>query len=1291
MRLQRLELFGFKSFADRTVFEFGENALTGVVGPNGCGKSNVVDSVRWVLGEQRPTSMRGAEMTDVIFKGSASRPGLSVAEVTLILDNQAGGLEGRGAEVSITRRVFKSGEGEYLLDGQKVRLKDVREMLYDTGLGSRGYSVLEQGKIDAVLSANPLERRRIFEEAAGISRYRQRRVETELRLKRVAEDMARLDDVVGELSSRVRSLKIQAGKAERWAEAKADWSNQRTRLSRHRLAWIDRDLDRLRAELAELETRATALRAEREAAEGDVDARELERAALVSEIERLLSEIGRVSGDGRMLDERRAQLSSRVASWQHAAKEEAERAEKLATALAERERELARLVEERAALEARAKSAGDRAREKSAALRELEKSYREKRGEVERQNDAVLSLLRARTEAENRVRSLTESRGPAAERAKRVEERLGAARAQNDAVRAEESAATARQSEAQTALAAHEEHRRELAQRMAEVGLQVTTLEREKNQLELERAKAQSRIEFLLARERDLEELTKGARRVLESVEKRAEPIAAEALLGLLADHLRTETRFARALDAVIHARGGALVVRDAASARAVAGWLKSTQAGQVGLLFASAEGAAPVEPLPAEFTEEERELVLGALRGEVAPSAGSERLADLLLADVWVVRDLDAALALAPRHPRARFVTLEGELVDAAGLLAGTRDLVQGAVGRRSSAAELSAQVEALAGRIAGLDARLADLVKERIGLQKDWERSSQELEQRPRALNEAGTELATARARLRDLSAGERALEQESQAVLAEMARLERDLAQETSKLEEARVRFEVENAKLASADSERVGLEEQKDLLGREESSAQVEAARARTELEGVARRVSDLERVQNDQRLEHDRAQRIHQESEASAKNGAAECEALAAKSAELLAVRAEYEEKVGGLRTLSEGGRDAIEGLRRRADQVTRALESASASLSDARLSEQRLAMARTELLVRAQEELHQDELALKADFQPEAELESAEALDALENEVRELKGKLEKLGPVNLEAMTELSEVGGRLEFLQNQRADLDASRQQLAEAVSTIDSESKRLFLETFEAVRTNFQRIFRQLFGGGRAEIVLEEGADVLEAGVDIIARPPGRELLSIGLLSGGQRTLTALALLFAVFEARPSPFCLLDEVDAALDEANVERFLQMLAGYRATTQFVVVTHNKSTMTACDSLYGVTMETKGVSRQVSVELGDVERWADRPGAPAAARGKPAPETTVDPESGEPVVELVPAAGDRPAEGPARRRVSRAARAELEAPLPEPTAAPDGGEVASASDAGGGPSDGAPAEPQAT
>lgn len=1261
MRLRRLELFGFKSFADRTVFEFGTNSLTGVVGPNGCGKSNVVDSVRWVLGETRPTSMRGAEMTDVIFKGSASRPGLAVAEVTLILDNGANVLADRGAEVSITRRVFKSGEGEYLIDGQKVRLKDVREMLYDTGLGSRGYSVLEQGKIDAVLSANPLERRRIFEEAAGISRYRQRKVETELRLKRVAEDLARLDDVIGELASRVRSLKIQAGKAERWNEAKTEWSNERSRLLRHRLWQVDRDLSALREAIGALETQEHELRVERARAEDEVGSRERETGTLTAEIERLALEIGRMSGDGRALDERRAQLSGRVASWRSSATDESERAQKLATTLATRAAELATLSGDRGKLAARAETSQTESRTRKETLSALETSYRDQRAQAARLEEQVLALLSERTSLENRVVSLTQAQRSASEQSARVRERLDVARANSQAMRASEGQAGERVTQSQGALASHDERRKDLARRMQDLATQGTTLEREKNQLELERAKAQSRVEFLLARERDLEELSRGARRVLSEAEKAGAPgssgsaghssVAAGDLVGLLADHLRTDTAHARALDAVLAARGSALVVKDGDAAQRIAAWLVANQAGQVGLLFAGSSDAksdaqaarARTQLLKLEGAE--AELVQGRLREHVRASEGCERLAELLLADVWLARDLDAALALAQRHPGLRFATPDGQLVDAAGVLAGTRELAQGAIGRRSSADELNVEIASLTQRVQTIEARRNEIAKERVALQKEWERSSQELETLRRALGEAQTELATSSARLRDLVAAERALENEIGAHEHEAERVAKELEQAQTRLESARSNYERENTRLVEIARARGTTEEERDALARESARADLEAAQAKAELDGLVRRLSDLERMQAETKAEHERAERLAKEHAENARAGAAEIEELGHKSAALLEGRAQLEQQVAELKQLADGGREAVDLTRARAAQVTRALEEHARELSDRRLERQRLELVRGEVLVRAQEELQLDELGLKTDFTPDESLASVEALEELETRVRELKGQLDKLGPVNLEAVAELSEVGGRLEFLQKQRADVEESRAQLDLAVQTIDGESKRLFTETFETVRGNFQRIFRQLFGGGRADVTLEENVDLLDAGVEIVARPPGRELLSIGLLSGGQRTLTALALLFAVFEARPSPFCMLDEVDAALDDANVERFLSMLGGYRGTTQFVVVTHNKATMTACDSLYGVTMETKGVSRQVSVELGDVDRWAGNAAADAPAVSvKPAaaPRRAVDAESGEPVVELIPKRADEAASAPA-------------------------------------------------
>jgi chromosome segregation protein len=1229
MRLKRLELLGFKSFADRTVFEFGKNDVTGVVGPNGCGKSNVVDSVRWVLGETRPTSMRGAEMTDVIFKGCQSRPGMSVAEVSLILDNSASTLAGRGAEVAITRRVFKSGDGEYLIDGEKVRLKDIREMLFDTGLGSRGYSVLEQGKIDAVLSANPLERRRIFEEAAGISRYRQRRVEAELRLKKVAEDMQRLDDVIAELDGRVRSLKIQAGKAERFVEARDEWSRMRMRWISHRSHVLRECLSKLTESIQSMEHAIGELRNLREGAEADVGSRDAERSVLVAQIDRLLAEASALAAEGRALDERRVQFANRAAQERQAAKEEASRAERLAATHASRAAELSDLRAEETRIEAEAREAGQAAQELFRELSTLETAWREIKDKVRRQNEIVLGLLDERTRAENRARSLSEALPVAEERRGRASARAAEAQAAAQRMREELVQAQERNTTAQNELAEKDAARKALAQRLAEVATAIGETDREKNRLELERTRLSSRIEFLLDRERDLEDIGKSARRLMEGVSKQGEPCSKDELLGLVADHLLTDTEHARALDAVLGLRGAALMAKNLEAAHKIAAWLRSRESGQLSLLLPSGTARVPVraELPPADLHQ-------GRLLERVQCNAQCRPLAEILTGDVLLVANLEAAFALVAAHPQWRVVTPEGEVVDAAGILAGARNLTQGAVGRRSSAAELKTGVSQLEEQLAALEARRAALVQERLTLQKDWERSSQELEARRTQRAQAESQLATTRARMSDLDAAERAQVNEAAQIDREIERLQAELAASKAREESARTRWEEEHARLGTLEQERAQSEESRSLVAERSSQAQVRAASARSQHEGLSRRVRDLARGVEEIELERSRAARLSGEHAAAAEELETQCTQLAGTSAGLLQKRSGTEEELGGLRVRAEESGTIVLSLRERVEAVTRELEKRNESLSGARLEEQRLGLEQAEIARRAEEELHTTLDALAEGFAPEPELLEGSRLEQLEVEVRELRAKLDKIGPVNMEAMSELTEVGTRAEFLKTQRADLAAARASLDETVRTIDGESKRLFEETFREVAENFARIFRQLFGGGRAEVKLEEGVDILEAGVDIIARPPGREMLSIGLLSGGQRTMTALALLFAVFEARPSPFCILDEVDAALDDANIDRFLAMLAGYAQSTQFVVVTHNKGTMAACQALYGVTMETKGVSRQVSVELSQVERFVD---APAGRKVKPRAE--LDAESGERVVEIVAVAPPQAAE----------------------------------------------------
>ena len=870
MRLKRLELFGFKSFADRTVLDFGAR-LSGIVGPNGCGKSNVVDAVRWVLGETRPTSMRGDEMVDVIFKGSTSRPGLAVAEVTLILDNSEGVLEERGEEVSVTRRVFKSGEGEYLIDGIKVRLKDVREMLFDTGLGSRGYSVLEQGRIDAVLSANPVDRRAIFEEAAGISRYRQRRKEAESRLARVHADLVRLEDVVGELEKRSRSLKLQAGKAKRYVEARDAWKLEGTRYARHQVHALDLELLALRTELARLAEREAELRAERDRAEADVGAREREQEALSGEVARLGAESSDLAGDVRALDERTAQLATRVGAWETAAREEAERALELESRLAERREERARTAAELAALAEREGGARAALVREEESARDLARRYAEARQGAEQRSERVLELLHERTSARNAVEHHSQGLAPLEERVQRARTRSEEALRTLAEARSKAELAEADAGRAEAALKAGEERRTEFEREADELEREVTHLDAERGKQELERTRLTSRVDTLLDRERELEGLDAGARAVVEAAGGDEGPALSGALRGLVADHLRTHSRTARALDSVLGARAQAIVLADRADAASVLAWLKAREGGLVSLALPDGLGAAAVRGVPPALLE--RDGVQGRLRERVRPAAGFEALCDVLLDGVVLVRDVELALALALEFPLQRFVTEAGDLIEAGGAVGGHRDVAQGPVGRRSHAADLALLVEAADQEIERLSAQLSGVAHRREEKRRGLDELLEELAAERQALARAKSAVDGTRARVQDLEEAAALFRREEETIAEERARLSVALAGARGRLARAEAAFGEENALLEQAEALRRELEVRREELARAESHAKVEATRLGEQRSGHERRVRDLDRGIGELDLELGRANRLVEENRASSARGA----------------------------------------------------------------------------------------------------------------------------------------------------------------------------------------------------------------------------------------------------------------------------------------------------------------------------------------------------------------------------------------------------------------------------------
>jgi len=1218
MRLKRLELFGFKSFADRTILDFGQTSLTGIVGPNGCGKSNVVDSLRWALGETRPTSMRGSGMTDVIFKGSVSRPMLAVADVTLVLGNEAGVIDGHGPEVSITRRLYKSGEGEYLIDGERVRLKDVKDMLFNTGLGSRGYSVLEQGKIDAVLSANPVQRRAIFEEAAGVSRYKQRRHEAELRLKRVEQDVTRLADVMGELRTRVRSLKIQAGKAERFIEARSAWTEERQRLFRHRLYVSNLELEALRPQLSELQENLDSLRSERDGLEEEMGERDRERSAVALDLDQLSREGARLAGEVRAMEERKSQLELRVGGWKESAAEERARAEALRGDLDEQQGELSTMALEFEQLGGDGAAAKGEAEELGARAHDLGVQYKELRAEAAEQNNVVLARLHERTAAQNRVRHLEESQEPARERLEHVTARSeGMQGAISEARVVVEQGQQSVRALAMQLEQCEGEHA-SCTERLSASEQSVEGIRAEVAGQELERARLMSRIESLLDREREREGLDVGTRRVLESVERDGVPCSSSSLVGLVADHLDCDTRLARALDVILAERALALVVESPDVAGTIADWLAAEEAGQVGLVVPMGLAQPEERALPGSLADSDG--VEGRLLDRVQARDGSEELARYLLRDVVVVDTVERAMELVQAHPTWRFVTPAGQCVDAAGLVGGKRKVTQGAVGRRSSAAELEIELKRVREAILTAEDGLDGEISARDGLRQRMAEINARREEMGRGLSSSEAQLASARQRCGDREAALAVSLQERQRAQAEIDQLSVDLDSATRACADAAHAFERENAALEAKEVERRRFEEEREALMRDEGRARVEVTRLTSELGALDRRIADQTRRVAEMGDEIERTTSRAADFDRSVQQGIGEGEEIVDHVKRLEADREAVDSKLAELRAADKAAAERMEEARSRTDAVRRDLDRKGDQLGEGRLDQQRLELGREEVLQRADEELQLSEEDLRADFDPETEV--VQDVDGLEAQVQRLKVQLDKLGPVNTEAVTELEEVGGRLEFLEGQSADLANARRTLTETIDAIEKESKRLFVETFEEVRGNFKRIFRQLFGGGRADVQLEEGADVLDAGIEIIARPPGREMLSIGLLSGGQRTMTALALLFAVFEARPSPFCVLDEVDAALDDANIDRFLGMLDTFRVNTQFIIVTHNKATMAACDTLYGITMQVKGVSHQVSVELDQVDEIVPDtvgPKAPKRSRASSAPELQTD------------------------------------------------------------------------
>ena len=1169
--LQRLELIGFKSFADRTRFEFAPG-VTAIVGPNGSGKSNIVDAVKWVLGEQSAKSLRGGEMTDVIFNGSSTRKSLGLAEVTMTFANGARLLAIDTDEVQISRRLYRDGQGEYLINGRLARLKDIKELFLGTGAGHGAYSVIEQGRVDALLTASTKDRRIIFEEAAGISRFKAKKIETLRKLERVDADLTRVRDILAELDKQLRALRIQAAKAQRHKEFTDE-------LRGLRIGMAAQEYRELGETLVVQGRILAALRAE-------VDGAMRESAEREEQIQKVERELNRTDAELRGHEADLAGAKQLIAAEEASAKFERVQSANLEGELLRHGHRQVELARRRTTLELQVRQA-------VAELAECEARTGDERYKAE-------AATRSLSEVQARIAAL--SRESAHDRQQQYEWIGKAARLQGDtetlrgeserlrrelARKAADGERTGQQHDAleavlidlnrtdagvQEKLAGAKQSRAVHIGRRGELLRDAEELQRELDGRREARSALGGRHDVLEALERSRDGFGAGVRVVLQQLEAGNPALA--GIIGSIASLLGATPEAAPFVDLVLGDSAQRFLVRHADEIDAMVGAFPELP-GRVGF----------VPLLPSEGTVHPLSL---------AHAVSCERpdLADLpaqLLGTTLLVDDLASARALALELPGHRLLTRRGEFLDLDGTLSVGPPLSSGGLLSRKS------ELKEIRAALAEHERAIADLEAAQSALRRQADALDAPIAALETEIQALGGEAGTLRDQLRDQRLVQQRLAGLRDLIRQEAIQLEREATAATEAFDKAQAAWreaehsaELVRAKLGRAEADSTQAQRDRELKQAESLAAQVALSRAEEQLLGLRSRSDEWDAERN--RCRHELALAQAQAGAAADKLAASHLAILLATAVSAAAYSTKEVAEAAVKRTASE--RD---GLRRERDDLRaewKLFRDSWAVQRDRTHAHEMLVQDLTFRMNGVAERIREDYAVELAD----AAQEPAPPADpeAVQDRIDECKRKIAKLGSVNPDALDELAEVEKREGDLRGQHDDIFDSHRKLAEIIAQIDGDSRKLFAETLALVRGHFQELFRKLFGGGMADIVLEDETDPLESGIEVTARPPGKELRSISLLSGGERTLTAIALLLAIFRSRPSPFCLLDEVDAALDEANTARLAGALREFLDRSQFIIITHKKRTMASADVLYGITMQESGVSKQIAVRFED-------------------------------------------------------------------------------------------------
>ena len=1184
MYLKALEIQGFKSFPDKTVLNFGED-ITAIVGPNGSGKSNISDAIRWVMGEQNSRQLRGAKMEDVIFGGTEKRRQMGFAQVTLVIDNTEHIFNRDEAEVAVTRRYYRSGESEYYINRQSVRLKDVNELFMDTGMGREGYSIIGQGKIDEILSVRSDDRREVFEEAAGISKYRHRKEESERKLQRTEENLVRINDKIAELELQVEPLRHQAETAKRYLVLHDELRTLEISV------WLE-NLQKLKSDRLKLQSDFETAQADQKKAQAELDevyARAEDCARLLhendcaaeerrGEVSRLESAIGEHESAAAVarttaghhaetierMDREMSESRSRTESLQ-------EQMEALSRRTAQIDAAAAALEEEIGGLLAQMRCSSDTAESAAAQIEELRRRQADEVAGAAQARAELSALTAGGEEIALRDRAL-------AEELAQNEEKLASAR--KDAADNEQELRAAREEEqaASNIISGHSlkmEGRERRARESAE----------QKNRLSLEEKTLSDRIRLLTEMEKEYEGFSKAVKIVMRAAEART----LSGVHGPVGNLIHADKECSVAIEIALGAALQHIVVDTKNDGKNAIGLLKQRDGGRATFL--------PLDTIRSRSLREnglENEYGFVGIASElVRCESRYDGIVGNLLGATVVVEDLDCGIQMAKRHDnRFRIVTLDGQVINAGGSMTG------GSVNRNAGILSRSGELEQLNKKLKKVQNQLQDAAVVAESANRELQKAQYELEVAKDQQRSANDRVLTLEGRKNHFDILTDSLLRQSESLRLQRENLKKRTGDDAGRMEvlrktisdlEARaeaVRLEVEQKQQAQSDSQQQ-LGEMTDRLTQKKS----EQAALTAEGESARRSMDDLAGLCKSLEGEHtDRAALRGQIEQAMAAARAQEQQEMNAAQA----FRAGIREQKAALQKLMEE-KMALETQRGQTDRLSRACND---TLLNCEREVTRLegklngsAMEEKQILDKLWERYelsHSDAQALRVEL---------ESIPKATRRIAELNREIKGLGPINIGAIEEFDRVNTRYTYLTDQRNDVEKAKEELAGIIEEITKQMTEIFATQFEILKQSFQETFLELFGGGRATLELEDENDILRCGIEIKAQPPGKQLKTLSLLSGGEKAFVAIALYFAILKVHPTPFCVMDEIEAALDESNVVRYARYMRRIAGKTQFIVITHRRGTMEEADVLYGITMQERGVSTVLTANLNELSK----------------------------------------------------------------------------------------------